>query len=186
MFTLDTISKKESEFARAVEHFRNELAGLRTGRANAALVENIVADFYGTPTPLMHMAQITIPEPRMIAIQPYDKGSLKDIEKAIQSSSIGINPVNDGTNIRLTIPQMTEERRKDLVKTVGQLAEKCRISLRNIREEIWKEIQNLEKDGKISEDDKIAGKNDLQKVVDKFNEEVKKVAETKEKEVMTI
>jgi ribosome recycling factor len=186
MFTLDTISKKEPEFAKAVEHFKHELSGLRTGRANAALVENIVADFYGTPTPLMHMAQITIPEPRMIAIQPYDKGSLKDIEKAIQASNIGINPVNDGTHIRLTIPQMTEDRRKDLVKTVSQLGEKCRISLRNIREEIWKEIQNLEKDGKISEDDKIAGKNDLQKVVDKFNEEVKKIAEAKEKEVMTI
>jgi ribosome recycling factor len=186
MFTLDTISRRTPDFAKIVEHFKTELAGLRTGRANAALVENIVADFYGTPTPLMHMAQITIPEPRMIAIQPYDKGSLKDIEKAIQASNIGINPVNDGTNIRLTVPQMTEDRRKELVKVVSQLGEKSRVSVRNVREEIWKEIQTLEKDGKISEDDKIAGKNDLQEVIDKVNDDIKKLADAKEKEVLTI
>src|SRR3989338_9273420 len=128
MFNYNIISKKESDFAKAVEHLKSELATLRTGRASAGLVENIVVDFYGTPTPLMHMAQITIPEPRMIAIQPYDKNSLKDIEKALQTSSIGINPVNDGSYIRLTIPQMTEDRRKDLVKVVSQMSEKARVS----------------------------------------------------------
>lgn len=186
MFNLDIISKKESEFQKAAEHLKNELATLRTGRASTGLVENLVVEFYGTPTPLMHMAQITIPEPRSIAIQPYDKNSLKDIEKAVQASNLGINPVNDGTYIRLTVPQMTEERRKELVKVVGGMSEKARISVRNIREEIWKEIQNMEKDGKISEDDKIAGKDELQKIVDKFNDEIKKMAEAKEKEVLTI
>src|SRR3989344_2534419 len=183
---LEIITKKEPEFAKAVEHLKQELATLRTGRASAALVENIVVEFYGNPTPLMHMAQIMIPEPRQIAIQPYDKNALKDIEKAMQASNLGINPVNDGNFIRLTIPQMTEERRKELVKIVGQMAEKTRVAIRNLREDIWKEIQRQEKAGKISEDDYRSGKDDLQKIIDKKNEEIKKIAETKEKEVMTI
>ena len=186
MFNHDMITKKDPELTKAIEHFKSELATLRTGRASASLVENIIVDFYGTPTPLMHMSQIMIPEPRMIAVQPYDKGSLKDIEKALQASNLGINPVNDGTYIRLTIPQMNEERRKELVKIVSQMAEKARVAVRNIREEIWKEIQTLEKNGDLSEDDKISGKEDLQKVVDKYNEEIKKIAEAKEKEVTTI
>ncbi len=183
---LEIIEKKQPEFAKAVEHLKNELATLRTGRASAALVENISVEFYGNPTPLAHMAQITIPEPRSIAIQPYDKSALKDVEKAIQASNLGINPVNDGNYIRLSIPQMTEERRKEMVKVVGQIAEKARVTVRNIREEIWKEIQKMEKDGKISEDDKISGKDELQKVVDKYNDEIKKMAEAKEREVLTI
>ncbi|MEJ0021287.1 MAG: ribosome recycling factor [Candidatus Doudnabacteria bacterium] len=183
---LDILDKKTGEFANIVEHMKHELASLRTGRASAALVENLIVEFYGTPTPLMHMAQITVPEPRSIAIQPYDKNALKDVEKAVQVSNLGINPVNDGTYIRLTIPQMTEERRKDLVKVVGQMSEKARVSVRNIREDAWKEIQKMEKDGKISEDDKIAAKEELQEVVDKYNEEIKKLADVKEKEVLTI
>jgi len=186
MFTLDTISKKEPDFAKTVDHLKSELSTLRTGRASAALVENIEVDFYGARTPIMHMAQITIPEPRSIAIQPYDKSALKDVEKAIQASNLGINPVNDGIYIRLNIPQMTEERRKELVKIVGQMAEKARVSARNVREEIWKEIQTMAKDNKISEDEKISAKEDLQKVVDKYNDEIKKLSEAKEKEVLTI
>jgi len=186
MFNHDTITKKEPELAKAVEHFKSELSTLRTGRASAALVENLMADFYGVPTQLSHMAQISIPEPRMIAIQPFDKNSLKEIEKAIQASNLGINPVNDGTYIRVTIPQMNEERRKELVKIVSQMAEKARVTVRNVREEIWKEIQKMEKDGGMSEDEKISGKEDLQKLVDKYNEEIRKVADAKEKEVTTI
>lgn len=178
---MDIISKKEPEFKKALDHLKGELSTLRTGRASAALVENLIVDFYGAPTPLMHMAQILIPEPRSIAIQPYDKNALKDIEKAVQASNLGINPVNDGLYIRLTIPQMTEERRKELVKVVGQMTEKARVSVRNVREDIWKEIQKLEQ-----EDEKQTGKEDLQKVVDKYNDEIKKLAEGKEKEVLTI
>jgi len=176
----------EPEFAKIIDHLKNELATLRTGRANASLVENINVEYYGATAPLMTIAQITVPEPRSIAIQPYDKNALKDIEKAIQTSNLGINPVNDGSFIRLTIPQMTEERRKDLVKVVNQMTEKSRVSIRNIREEIWKDMQKQEKDGKISEDDLRTGKDDLQKVVDKFNDEIKKIAEMKEQEVLTI
>lgn len=183
---LDVIDKKQAEFVKVIEHFRSELATLRTGRANASLVENLNVEYYGATAPLMTIAQITVPEPRQIAIQPYDKNALKDIEKAVQTSNLGINPVNDGTYIRLTIPQMTEERRKELVKIVGQMTEKTRVSIRNLREEVWKEIQKMEKDGKISEDDMKNGKEDLQKVIDKFNDEIKNISEAKEKEVLTI
>jgi ribosome recycling factor len=150
------------------------------------LVEHLSIEYYGTQTPLIQIAQIAVPEPRVIAIQPYDKSALKDIEKAIQQSNIGIQPVNDGNFVRINIPPMTEERRKDLVKVVGQMTEKARVAVRNVREDLWKEIQNMEKDGKITEDDKIASKDELQKMVDKFNEEIKKIAEVKEKEVLTI
>ena len=186
MFNSDLIKKKEGEFAKALEHLKSELATLRTGRANASLVERIEVEAYGVKTPLMHMAQISVPEPRMIAIQPFDKSLLKEVEKAIQASNLGINPVNDGTYVRLTIPQMTEERRREVGKMVAQMAEKARVAVRNVREEIWKDIQKMEKEGKLSEDDKISGKDELQKTVDKQNDEIKKIAEAKEKEVMTI
>jgi ribosome recycling factor len=183
---INLISQKEPDFGKALEHFQNELKALRTGRASAGLVENLSVEYYGTKTPLLSLAQIMVPEPRLIQIQPYDKSALKDIEKAIQASNIGINPVNDGSVIRLTIPSMTEERRKELKKAVSQNAEKARVSVRNIREEIVKEIQKMEKDGKISEDEKMSAKDDLQKMVDKYNEQIKEIAEAKENEVMTI
>ena len=183
---LDMMDSRQGDFVKIVEHLKGELATLRTGRASTALVEHLEVEYYGVRTPLIQIAQITVPEPRSIAIQPYDKNSLKDIEKAVQTSNLGINPVNDGTYIRLSIPQMTEERRKELVKVVSTMSEKARVSVRNIREDLWKEIQKMEKDGKIAEDDKISAKEDLQKIVDKFNEEIKKMAEAKEKEVMTI
>ena len=186
MFNSDLIAKKDAEFQKTVEHLKTELASLRTGRANASLVEHLQIESYGVMTPILHLAQISVPEPRMIAIQPYDKGMLKDIEKAVQTSNLGINPVNDGNYIRLVIPQMTEERRKEVVKMASQMSEKARVGVRNIREDIWKEIQKQEKDGKLSEDEKISGKEELQKVIDKYNEQIKKIAEAKEKEVMTI
>src|SRR3989338_5508680 len=122
MTMLPVLDKKQVEFEKIVQHLQSELATLRTGRANGGLVENITVDYYGAP--------------RQIAIQPYDKNALKDIEKAIQASNLGINPVNDGNYIRLIIPQMTEERRKELVKVVAQMAEKSRVAIRNVREEI--------------------------------------------------
>lgn len=183
---IDLVNKKEPEFAKAVEHLRSELKTLRTGRASSQLVEHLEVEYYGIKTPLIQIAQITVPEPRTITIQPYDKNALKDIEKAIQSSNLGINPVNDGSHIRLNIPAMTEERRKELVKVVASMSEKSRVSIRNVREEIWREIQKMEKDGKISEDDKMRAKDDMQKMVDKYNDEVKKLSDAKEQEVMTI
>jgi ribosome recycling factor len=183
---LDIIEQKQTEFQKAIDHLKSEMATLRTGRASSALVEYLNVEYYGAQTPLIQIAQISVPEPRVIAIQPYDKSALKDIEKAIQQSNIGITPINDGNFVRLNIPAMTEERRKELVKVVGQMSEKARVAVRNVREEVWKEIQKMEEDGKITEDDKISGKQELQGVVDKFNEEIKKLADAKEKEVMTI
>lgn len=180
------IKDKEKEFIKAIEHLKSELAGLRTGRANTGIVDHLEVEYYGTKTPLNQMAQITVPEARMITIQPYDKATLNDIVKAIQVSNIGINPNNDGNLIRLVVPPMTEERRKEIVKVISQVSEKTRVSIRNVREELWRELQRKEKDGDISEDDKISGKEQLQKLVDKYNEEVKKLTEAKEKEVMTI
>ncbi|HEV8601338.1 MAG TPA: ribosome recycling factor [Patescibacteria group bacterium] len=184
--TPDLIRKKEPEFAKAADHLKSELKTLRTGRASASLVEYLEIEYYGTKTPLIQMAQITVPEPRVITIQPYDKNALKEIEKAVQTSNLGINPVNDGNFIRLIVPQMTEERRKELSKVVSSMGERARVSVRNVREEIWKEIQRQEKDNKISEDEMISAKEDLQKLVDKCNEEIKKMTEAKEKEIMTI
>jgi ribosome recycling factor len=183
---LDIIDKRQHEFEGAVDYLKQELSTLRTGRASSALVEHLQVEYYGATTELLAIAQIAIPEPRQITIQPYDKNALKDIEKAIQQSNIGINPVNDGTVIRLNIPAMTEERRKELAKAVSQTAEKTRVSIRNVREDLWKEIQRMEKDGEISEDEKITGKEELQKVVDKWNAEVKKIAEAKEQEILSI
>lgn len=180
------INQKEPEFTKAVDHLKGELSTLRTGRANSALVENLEIDYYGVKTPLIQIAQIAVPEPRQISIQPYDKNALKDIEKAVQISNIGITPINDGTYIRLNIPPMTEERRKELVKVVSQMSEKARVGIRNVREDIWREIQRMEKDGEISEDDKIGGKVELQKIVDKYNDDIKNIIDAKEQEVMTI
>jgi ribosome recycling factor len=184
--TLELINKRTKDFESAVEHLKQELSTLRTGRANSSLVEHIQVEYYGAMTELVGIAQIAVPEPRQITIQPYDKNALKDIEKAIQQSNIGINPVNDGTVIRLNIPQMTEERRKELAKSVSQMSEKTRVTIRNLREDIWKEIQRLEKVGDLSVDENISGKDELQKIVDKYNAEIKKISDAKEQEVMTI
>lgn len=183
---MDLIKNKKTEFEKTVEYLRTELSTLRTGRASSGLVESLIIDYYGAKTPLLQLAQITVPEPRVITIQPYDKAALPAIEKAIQASTLGINPSNEGSLIRLVIPPMTEERRKDMVKTVSQLGEKARVAIRNIREEIWKEIQKQEKDGKITEDEQSNAKEELQEVVDEKNEEIKKISEAKEKEVMTV
>src|SRR3989344_5464337 len=168
----ELIVGKEADFQKAVEHFEGETAKLRTGRANPGLVENLLVDYYGARTPLKQIASINIPEARQILIQPWDKGSLVFIESAIRDSDLGLNPGNDGQNIRITLPALTEDRRKDFVKTLNHRAEEARIVIRTIREEIWKEIQELERTGDVSEDDKFQGKDELQKVVDEYNQKL--------------
>lgn len=182
----ELIAKKTGSFENAVEHFANEAAKIRTGRANPGLVENLIVDYYGTRTPLKQIASINIPEARQILIQPWDKGSLVFIEAAIRESDLGVNPGNDGQSIRIMLPTLTEERRKDFVKTLNHRAEDGRIAIRAIREEIWKEIQELEKTGTISEDDKFHGKDELQKVVDEYNQKLEEIREKKEKEILTV
>ncbi len=180
------IEDKKSDLEKAIEHFNVEIGKIRTGRANPAVVENILVDYYGSKTPLKQIASINAPEARLLVIQPWDKGALVYIESALRESNLGFNPNNDGQLIRINIPPLTEERRKEFVKLLSQRTEEAKISVRSIREEAWREIQDLEKDGKISEDDKFAGKDQLQKVIDEYNKKIEEIREKKEREIMTI
>lgn len=182
----ELIEEKRQNFESAVEHFSVEASKIRTGRAHPGLVENLTVDYYGTRTPLVQVAGISIPEARQILITPWDKGTLVLIEAAIRESDLGLNPGNDGQSLRITLPALTEETRKNLVKTLNQRAEDGRIAVRNVREEIWKEIQDLEKSGDISEDDKFAGKDELQKVVDDYNQKLEALRKKKEEEILTV
>ncbi|MGB3073275.1 MAG: ribosome recycling factor [Candidatus Moraniibacteriota bacterium] len=182
----DIIDSQQTAFEKALSHFTEEAGTLRTGRANPGIVENLLVEYYNARTPLVQIASISIPEPRQIVISPWDKGALTQVEAAIRESDLGLNPVNDGSVIRITLPALTEERRRELVKTLNSRAEEARISIRNAREEAWKEIQEAEKGGTISEDEKFRGKDDLQKVIDGFNEKLEAVRERKEGEIMTV
>lgn len=182
----ELIADKKQNFESAVEHFMDEASKIRTGRAHPGLVENLMVDYYGTRTPLRQMAAISIPEARQILISPWDKGSLVLIEAAIRESDLGLNPGNDGVALRITLPALNEETRRNFVKSLNSRAEEARIAVRNIREEIWKDIQEFEKAGEISEDDKFAGKEDLQKVIDEYNQKLEVLRKKKEEEILTV
>jgi ribosome recycling factor len=180
------INKIKPELEKVIEHYKNELSKLRTGRASTSLVEDLEVDCYGQLMPLKQLATISLPEPRAILIQPWDKAVLSAIEKAIINSNLNLNPVVDGTSVRVQLPQMTEENRKSLVKILKEKMEEGRISIRHWRENAWEEIQEGFKKGEIREDDKFRGKEDLQKVIDEYNKKIEEVGEKKEKEIMTI
>lgn len=182
----DIIDSKRAVFQKAVDHFTEEAGTLRTGRANPGIVEGLLVEYYNAQTPLKQMASISVPESRQIVISPWDKGVLTQIEAAIRESDLGLNPVNDGSVIRITLPALTEERRHELVKTLNARAEEARISIRNAREDAWKEIQEAEKEGRIGEDEKFRGKDDLQKAVDEYNAKLEAVREKKEGEILTV
>jgi len=182
----EVISEKRKDLDKAIEHFQFELGKLRTGRATPSLVEDMMVDYYGSRTSLKQIASINAPEPRQITIQPWDRGAIGPIENAIRESGLGINPVNDGILIRLIIPALTEERRKELVKVLNGKAEECRIALRNVREDVLKEVQAMEKDGKISEDDKFRAKEKIQGAIDEYNKKTEEIREKKEKDIMTV
>ncbi|OGI30299.1 MAG: ribosome recycling factor [Candidatus Moranbacteria bacterium RIFCSPLOWO2_12_FULL_48_12] len=182
----ELIAEKIASFENAAEHFASEAAKIRTGRANPGLVEGLLVDYYGVKTPLKQIASIAIPEARQILISPWDKGSLIQIEAAIRESDLGLNPGNDGQAIRITLPALTEERRHDLVKALNSRAEESRIVIRTVREEIWKDIQDSERAGNISEDEKFHGKDELQKVVDEYNHKLEAVRKKKEEEILTV
>lgn len=179
------IDDKKFKFDDAFNHFKNELKQIRTGRANPAIVENIKVDSYGTQTPLQQIANISIPDAKSIVIQPWDKNMIKEIEKSIQNSTLGINPINEGNLIRLPVPPLTEERRLELAKVVSAKIEEARVSVRNVREEIWKEIKEQESQKQISEDDMFKLQKELQKVVEDYNTEIKETGQEKEKEITT-
>jgi ribosome recycling factor len=150
------------------------------------MVESLSVEYYGAKTPLKQVASINVPEPRLIVVQPWDKDSLVNIEKAINEAQLGFNPVNDGQVIRLVIPPLNEERRIELVRTLGKNAEEAKVAVRKAREEAWDEIQEMVKEGKLAEDDKFRGKDMLQKSVDEYNGKIEEIREKKEKEMMEI
>lgn len=182
----DIMEDAEGRMNKAIEHLTSDFAGMRAGRANPAMVEKIMVNYYGAPTPLNQMANINVPEARLLVINPWDKGSIIEIEKAIMKSDLGVNPNNDGNVIRINIPQLTEDRRKDLVKVVKKRAEEGKVAIRNIRREANDLLKVSEKDKLISEDASKKGLDDIQKVTDKFIKDIDHILQLKEKEIMEV
>lgn len=181
-----TIKNAEDRMSKSLSSLQEELAGLRTGRASAAMFDKIRVEYYGTPTPLNQVASISVPESRLVVIQPWDKGLLGEIEKAIQSSELSLNPSSDGKVIRLNIPPLTEERRKEIVKVAKGIAEQSRVAIRNIRRDGNDELKKQEKAGDISEDDLKRGEDKIQSLTDSFIEQINSALEAKEKEILEI
>ena len=171
---------------KSIESLIRELSSVRTGRASTGLVENINVDYYGTPTPMNQISSISIPEARLITIQPWDHSALIEIEKALLQSDLGISPSNDGEMIRINVPPLTEERRKEMVKSVGGISENTNVSIRNIRRDSLEKLRDLEKDKSISQDESKKAQQDLQKITDDFTSQVDTLKKDKEKELLKI
>jgi len=182
----EVINSAEDKMKKTIEVLRRDLGTVRAGRANPAMLDRIVVDYYGTPTPVNQLANVSVPEPRLLIIQPWDKSSIKDIEKAILKSDIGITPSNDGIVIRLGIPQLTAERRVEIVKQVKKKAEEARVAIRNIRRELIEEIKQVEKEKLASEDDAKKGQEKAQKLTDKYIKEIDDAFDKKEKEILEV
>ena len=176
----------EDKMEKSLDVLLDEYASIRAGRANPHVLDRLRIDYYGTPTPIQQVGNVSVPEARMIVIQPWEKSLLKEIEKAILVSDLGINPTNDGNVIRLVFPELTEERRKDLAKDVKKKGEGAKVAIRNIRRDAMDSIKKMEKAGDISEDDLKQGEEKIQKITDKMIEKVDKAIETKTKEIMTV
>ncbi|MDD4200487.1 MAG: ribosome recycling factor [Eubacteriales bacterium] len=176
----------EEKIGKSQTMLKEEMATVRAGRANAALVDKVMVQYYGTPTPLKALANISVPEPRTLLITPFDPKSISEIEKAINIANIGINPANDGKVIRLQIPQVTEERRKELTKTVKHMGEETKIAVRNLRRDANEKVKKLEKDGEYTEDDVKSTLDEIQKLTDKGIKEIDKIIADKEKEIMEV
>ena len=181
-----SLAEAKEKMVKAIGHLREELGSIRTGRASPALLSRITVDYYGATVPLQQLASISVPEPRTLLVQPFDKSSIGAIEKALQSSDLGITPSNDGQVIRLAIPQLTEERRRELVRVVHGRAEDGRVALRNVRRHHKDELEKLEKDHTISEDDLKRAEKDLQRLTDQFVAEVDEMLVHKEQELKEI
>ena len=178
--------KTRERMDKTISSLKFEYNGIRAGRANAAVLDKIKVDYYGTPTPINQMAAVSVPEPRLLQIQPWDASTLKDIEKAINASDIGINPQNDGRVIRLAFPPLTEERRRELAKEVRKMAEDGKVAVRSIRRDAIEKIKALRKSNEITEDDQAAGEKEVQELTDKFCKEIDVRTEKKEKEILEI
>jgi ribosome recycling factor len=182
----DILKEAEARMHAAIQNLDDDLAVIRTGRATPSLVEKLPIEYYGTPTPLMQLASISVPEPRGLLIKPFDPSSLKGIERAILASELGLTPNNDGKQIRLNLPALTEERRHELVKVVHSRLEECRISVRNIRRDHHNDMRDFEKEKLFSEDDLKRGEDELQKITDHYIEEINKHGLHKEQEIMEV
>lgn len=176
----------EEKMNKTVAALEKEYGSIRAGRANPAILDRVTVDYYGTPTPIIQMAAVSVPEARMLQIQPWDVSTLKDIEKAILASDIGITPANDGKIIRISFPPLTEERRKELVKDINKMAEDSKVAIRSIRRDVIDKLKTMKKNNEITEDDVKKGETDAQKLTDKFVKKLDEVAAAKEKEVMSL
>lgn len=180
----ELLAESRERMAKSVESTRNEFVSLRTGRANPSLLDRINVQYYGTYTPLKQLAQVGAPEPRLLTVTPYDKGSIKDIERAIAESELNLNPANDGNMIRLPIPELTEDRRKDMAKLAGKMAEEGKVAVRNVRRDVMTQLKDLSKE--IGEDEVRRAEGDLQKITDEHVAEIDKALKGKEAEIMEV
>ena len=182
----EIIANNEERLEKSIAALKREFGSLRAGRATPSLLDKVMVDYYGTPTPVNQVAKVSVPEPRMILITPWEKSLMHDIEKAIMKSDLGLSPNSDGTAIRLSIPQLTQERRQELVKTVGPKAEEAQVAIRTLRRDGNDAIQKLEKAQEITEDESKKGQESVQKLVDKYIKTVDTLREAKEKEIMEV
>lgn len=182
----DVLRDAEGRMKGAIAALEDDLNGIRTGRASPALVEKLQVEYYGTPTPLYQMANISVPEALLIVIKPFDKSTIKDIEKAIRASDLGLNPSNDGTLIRLPLPPLTTERRKELVKVVQNRLEEARVAVRNVRRHAIEELREYEKESLISEDESRSGQESIQKLTDRYIGQIDEIGKRKEQEIMAV
>lgn len=182
----DVLSDAESRMKSALSVLDEDLAGLRTGRASTALVEKLAVEYYGTPTPLYQLASLSVPEPQQIAIRPYDRTTLKAIEKAIMASDLGLTPSNDGTIIRLTLPPLTEERRHELVRLVNKRVEEAKVAIRNVRRSAIDDLREMEREKMISENERDRAIERVQELTDKYIEQTEEIGKRKEAEVMEV
>ncbi|MGI6278994.1 MAG: ribosome recycling factor [Acutalibacteraceae bacterium] len=182
----ELLKTTEEKMNKTIAVLEREYKSIRAGRANVAILDRITVDYYGVPTPIQQMAAVSVPEPRVIMIQPWDATTLKSIEKAIQTSDLGINPQNDGRVIRLAFPPLTEERRKEIVKDVKRIAEDNKVAIRNTRRDALEKLKSLKKSGNITEDEEANGEKKIQNLTDKFCKEIDELAALKEKEILEI
>jgi ribosome recycling factor len=180
----DLLTEAELKMDQAVEHVASEFGTVRTGRANPQLLHRISVEYYGSPTPLQQLASVAVPEPRLLVVQPFDKSTVSDIERAIQQADLGLNPTNDGSVIRIAFPPLTEERRKELIRVVRHMAEEGRVSVRNVRRASKTDMEDLH--GEISDDDIRRGEEELQKLTDGFTERIDRLLANKEEELLEV
>ncbi len=180
------LATHKPQFEKTMEHFHHELSSVRTGRANPALLGTVMVDSYGSKVPIQQVANITVSDAKTLTISPWDKGQIQEIEKGIMAANLGFTPSNDGNVVRINLPPLTEDRRKEMVKLVGQIAENAKIGIRQVREDILKAVKREESEGSATKDDVASAQKKVQEVIDDYNKQIKEIAEEKEKELMTV